>query len=464
MTHHMVMAAAGGGSAGYGGGGGGGGRGAGLYIVLQILIRIAVLGHGLGALVLIGLAALWLLFTRVAPNANRFWASRRSAGRAVRRQVSRRERRVELAAAEAAEDDPAFAPVKVRASASKLFADIQSAWDAGDRVRLRSLVASGLLTEWERRLDELQRQGWRNRVEPIGEPQVEYVGLGHRGNDREDRVVVRIEAKLRDYVLDGRGNHIKRAGRLSECSRLREFWTLGKRPDRSVGAGNDWILLSIEQGAEGKHELSEDLVASPWSDERAMRDEALVEGAVAAAVPETVKIAEVADLDYQGDARAAALDLSLADGRFAPDVLEVAARRAVAAWAQAVDGDDDALLGIARQEAARQLLHPGDPSERTRLVVRGPRVEQIWIAALDAGADPPTMTIEVDLAGRRFLEDRNTTAVIAGSPARETTFTERWTLALDGGAAQPWRISAVGTPAGWPRSTSSRSPAPAGRR
>ena len=52
---------------------------------------------------------------------------------------------------------------------------------------------------------------------------------------------------------------------------------------------------------------------------------------------------------------------------------------------------------IAHPEAARELLHPGDPSGATRLVVRGPRVKQIRIVALDAAATPPTMTIEVDL-------------------------------------------------------------------
>jgi hypothetical protein len=62
-----------------------------------------------------------------------------------------------------------------------------------------------------------------------------------------------------------------------------------------------------------------------------MRDQALVERATADALPEGANIAELADLDFDGDARAQVNDLSLADGRFAPDVLEVAARRAVAA-------------------------------------------------------------------------------------------------------------------------------------
>jgi predicted lipid-binding transport protein (Tim44 family) len=437
-----ALAAAGGGSAGFSGGGGGeggGGRGAGLYILIQILIRIAILGHGLGALVLIAIALIFLFFKYGIPGAVHFWYAKENSGRAAKRSTAKRQRRVELAAAEAAEDDEAFAPENVRAQAATLFKDIQAAWDAADRVRLRGLVGPDLLKEWERRLDDLDRRGWRNRVQPIGEPTVEYVGLKHRGGPDENRVTVRIEAKMRDYVEDRFGHHLKRMGQLRETVRVREFWTLAPRQGH-------WILASIEQGAEGSHALSDEIIATPWSDEQAMRDEALVEGAVADAVPEGTKVAEVADLNFEGDARAAALDLSLADGRFAPDVLEVAARRAVAAWAEAVDGDDQALHRIASPPAVKELLHPGDPSGKTRLVVRGPSVKQIRIVGLDAAAEPPTMTIAVDLSGRRYIEDRDTTAVVAGSQSRETSFTEHWTLALDGNGAMPWRIAAVGSP------------------
>jgi hypothetical protein len=296
------------------------------------------------------------------------------------------------------------------------------------------MVGPDLLTEWERRLDDLARRGWDNHVEVIGEPTVEYVGL----DAPSGRVTVRIEAKLRDYVTDRYGNHMHRAGRLSEIVRLREFWTL------QHGKNGRWILTSIEQGAEGAHVLDENIVADALSDDKGMRDETLVEQAVADAVPEGTTVAEVADLDYDGDAHAAALDLSLADGRFAPDVLEITARRAAKAWAEAVDGDDARLRSIAHGAAVRELLHPGDPSERTRLVVRGPEVRRIRIVNLDAGSQPPTMTIEVELHGRRYIEDRDTTAILAGSQSRPTTFTEQWTFALDGDARQPWLLNAVG--------------------
>ena len=394
-----ALASAGGGSAGFGGGGGGGeggggGGGFGFFILIQILFRIAVLGHGLGALFLVVLGIAYLIITRVMPNAQRSWSARGSSGPRARRRVAERQRRVEAAAAEAAEDDAAFAPDAVKANAAALFKQIQAAWDRGDRARLANLVGPDLFAEWDRRLDDLDRRGWRNRVQIIGEPTVEYVGLNHRGDMQTDSVTVRIEARLRDYVEDRFGHHIKRAGRLSETVRLREFWTLQQQK-----TNGRWVLVSIEQGAEGTHAIDDAIVATTWSDETGMRDEALIEGAVQDAVPTGTKIAEVADLDFKGDAHAAALDLSLADGRFAPDVLEVTARRAVTAWAEAVDGDDARLRSIAHGQAVRELLHPGDPSGRTRVVVRGPKVRQIRIIGLDAGAQPPTMSVEVEIEG-----------------------------------------------------------------
>jgi len=438
----VALAAAGGGSSGFssGGGGGGGGHGKGfaIYIVFRLILDLILFTHGVVRIIVIGLIVAAALFYFFRVRVKAWWTSQQNSGRAAHRQVAQRERKVELAAAEAADEDPMFAPDNVRAAGQRLFIAIQSAWDQGDRIALRSLVAPELLGEWERRLGDFDARGWHNHVQPVGEPKVEYVGLSRRGRDIEDRVVVRIEAKLRDYVEDRYGKRVKRAGHMSETVRVREFWTLGKR-------SGHWILVSIEQGAEGEHALKDTVAPTPWSDMQALQDEALVEGAVAEAVPAGTSVAEVADLDYRGDARAAALDLSLADGRFAPAVLEIAARRAVAAWAEAVDGDDKPLLALARTDAAYALLHP--EGGKTRLVVRGPKVRHIQITALDAAAQPPTMSIDVELAGRRYLEDRATAAVVSGNQARATTFTEHWTLALEGPDEQPWRIATVGAPA-----------------
>jgi predicted lipid-binding transport protein (Tim44 family) len=382
----------------------------------------------IGAIVLIALFAFIL-----------YWLYRQAVNAFVREQLRirrmRRVRKVALAAAEAAEDDPDFAPDKVREGAETLFRDVQWAWDALDRDRLRTLVGRELLVEWEKRLDNFQRKGWRNHVQIVGDVDVQHVGLVNRTADEDDRCVVRIDARLRDYVVNKHGKHIMQKGATNEMTRLREYWTLGKRPE------GGWMVLSIEQDLEGAHQLEEEILASPWGDDQRLRDEALVEGAVADKVVDGYQISEVADLDFDGDARAAALDLSLADGRFAPDVLEAAVRAAVSGWTEAVDGEDDPLLALATPEAAHDLLYPGRGSgEKRRLVVRGPRVRALRIVALDAAANPPTMTVEVDVSGRRYVQDRDTAAVVSGSAEREARFTERWLMGLNGDDRNPWRI------------------------
>jgi predicted lipid-binding transport protein (Tim44 family) len=206
------------------------------------------------------------------------------------------------------------------------------------------------------------------------------------------------------------------------------------------------MLVSIEQDSEGVHHLDDEIVASPWADSR-LHDEALVEQAVADRVPDGFSPADAATVDFAGTAREAALDLSLADARFAPDVLEAAARRAVAAWAEAVDGDDAPLEKVASPNAIDALLYGGDGQHRTRLVVRGPRVQGITVEQVDAQAQPPRMEVGVAVRGRRYREDRDTAAIVSGSRDRETSFEERWAFALNGDDETPWRVVGVASPA-----------------
>src|SRR3954453_18780214 len=353
-----ALAGAGGGTSGFGGGGGGGGgfggggggfsggggtAGGGFSIIGFAVIIVIVLG-----------------FTIVS------WIKRESIARAYRRRRAQRADRVRAAAAEASEDDAWFASDAVTADAERLFRDVQAAWDARDEAALQRMIGPDLHVEWTRRLRDFARKGWHNRVEVHGPVQIEYLGLVNREDDTQDRVCGRITSTLRDYVVDGQNRTITLNNSGSSQYRTgAEWWILARD-------GEGWRLVSIEQDAEGHHLLDDEIVASPWSDEGALRDEALVEGAQADAVPEGVRIADVADLDFDGDPRAAANDLSVADGRFAPDILEVAVRRAAAGWAEAVDGDDAPLEAVASPEAVRALLHPD--GDDTRLVVRGPRI------------------------------------------------------------------------------------------
>ena len=224
------------------------------------------------------------------------------------------------ASAEAAEDDPYFAADELERHAVALFNAAQLAWDARDRPALARLVGPDLLVEWNRRLDDFDSKGWHNRVQVLGEPAVRYVGITNREDDAEDRAVVRIQAQLRAFVEDSNGRRIMRTGEHDETVTLQEYWTLARRDGQ-------WMVQSIEQSAEGDHHLDEPIVASPWSDDQRLEDEAVTELAVADALPEGFTTADLAQVDFDGDARARALDLAVADGRFAPDVLEAAARR-----------------------------------------------------------------------------------------------------------------------------------------
>jgi predicted lipid-binding transport protein (Tim44 family) len=446
-----AFARGGGGSAGFGGGGGGGfgggrgfgGRGLGGHFPIFLPI-----GGG-GLLLLIFLLAVLVVAASMrqqrAPgtdaSAGLHLAEHLRAARLVlgalnpfaRRRRRRREERVELAAHEAAEDDQEFAPEVVHAEAEQLFRAVQRAWSEDDRDAIKRLSGPELAHEWRRRLSDLDRRGWRNEVTIEGPVEVEYVGLARHANEQEDHVVVRICARLRDLVVDQRGRRITRNESLGEVSRMSEYWTLGKRDGH-------WIVVSIEQEREGRHQLSEPIIATPWSDTERLQEESLAEQAAAEKPPEGFTVADVATPEFSGSARSAALDLSLVDGRFAPDLLAAEVKRAVAAWAEAVDGDRGELGDLSSPRALGELLHPGDPAEQTRLVVRGPQVRKLRILAVDGQLTPAEMTVELEVQGYRYIVDRDTTAVVSGSPHSSTVFREQWRLALDGDDEHPWQI------------------------
>ena len=430
-----AFAAAGGGSGGFGGGGGGGGGGSGGFGggsggsggggSLGLIPTIAIFG---------GVAAV-LVFSVAQQKRNATWsrayASTRDRLTAARRRSRTQE--IEGTAVIAAADDPAFAADRVRREAAELFAAIQAAWDRDDRDALAAMVGPDLMTEWRLRLEDFAAKGWRNHV-AVRSSEIEYVGITNRAGDPEDRVVVRVSALLDDFVVDRGGERIYHDGNTSGESHLREYWTLGKRDGR-------WTLLSIEQDEEGAHQLEAPLEADPAEDAR-LTDRVRVEAAVADALPAGVHPSDVDDDDARS-AQAKARDLAVADARFDPDIIEAAVRRAVAAWAEAVDGDDAAFAHLAHPGLLQELLHPPSPGRSLRLVLRAPEVTSVVLTALDTDATPATATVHMGLRGVRYVEDRNTLDTVAGSKDRATRFDGTWTLALDGPPDAPWRVSAV---------------------
>jgi hypothetical protein len=199
--------------------------------------------------------------------------------------------------------------------------------------------------------------------------------------------------------------------------------------------------VSIEQDVEGEHNLTDPLVALPDEDVASIRDEVVVEQGVENRAPVGTPLGELVDVDFADDALNAARDLALIDGRLNPDVIEVAVRRTISAWAEAVDGDDDALLDIAPPEIAEELLRPN--GSKTRLVIRGPKMAKATVSKL-AAKDPIKIAIDAKVTGVRYIEDRDTVDVVAGAKDRETTFIQRFILQLDDDPARPWKLVAAG--------------------
>jgi predicted lipid-binding transport protein (Tim44 family) len=438
-----VLGAAGGGSSGFGGGGGGGGGGGfggggggggGGPIVISSDPRAVLAGL---LLIVAFFVVVWILGKLAqrgqmrAATWSRQYAEWRDTSTSGKRK--RRAKEVPPAARAAAEDDSYFSPEEVTQSADRLFRDIQTAWDANDQDALRRMVAPDLMVEWSRRLNDFASKGWHNRV-AVKRLNVEYVGLTNREDDTRDLMVVRAGAVLDDYVVDRHGREISHTGNPSREAYLREYWTLGMRDGR-------WMLLSVEQDVEGEHNLTDPLVARPDEDVASIRDEVVIERGVEDRAPAGTRLGELVDVDFSDDALMAARDLALIDGRVDPDVIEVSVRRAISAWAEAVDGDDGALLDIAPPAIAEELLRPSGP--KTRLVIRGPKMQTATVSKLES-TEPIRVAVDARVRGVRYVEDRDTVAVVAGDKDREVAFTERFVLQLTDDEDRPWSLVAAG--------------------
>jgi hypothetical protein len=284
------------------------------------------------------------------------------------------------------------------------------------------------MVEWEARLADFRRKGWRNLVDVLDGPDVRYVGVTNRAGDAEDRAVVRLGARLRDVVVDRSGDVLPSDE--GEVSRFGEYWTLGKR-------AGEWVLVSVEQEREGAHHLSEPLIAAPEEDDARLRAEAVLELAAADRVPAD-RVGELLTPGFSGTARAAALDLSLVDARFAPEVLATAVAEVVDAWAQAVDGPDEPLEARTTAQGLAALLYP-TASHRDRLVIRGGDVRATTIVSVTPGP-PAQVSLRLEVDGVQYVEDRDTTEVLAGSKRRRTTTRQVWTLELSDDPRRPWRV------------------------
>ncbi len=202
---------------------------------------------------------------------------------------------------------------------------------------------------------------------------------------------------------------------------LREYWTLARS---SIDEDARWILISIEQQAEGDHHLDSDIVATPWGDDKRLTAAATLTSSRPRrhAVAAGFTTADLVDPDFAEDVRAAALDLSLVDARFGPDV-HPGVRHAVRwrpGWRPST-APTTRWRALATPEAIRALLHPGDaapgpddPPGRPGGVVRRTRS-----TCRRLGSRRPSRhgsPSRSPRGGRRYIEDRDTGAAALRQP------------------------------------------------
>jgi len=157
---------------------------------------------------------------------------------------------------------------------------------------------------------------------------------------------------------------------------------------------------------------------------------------------ESVGLVQAVSLEFYPAVAETMTEAGARDERFGADLVGRAARRAVAAWARAVDGDEAALAGM-DPNSAYFLLHP--PFKGWQ-VASGPRVTRVEVTRLTTETratqipvmgyetEPPLVMVEFRFDGRRRFDD----PVRAGGTAGDDTiFAGRLELRLaDSGSWQ----------------------------
>jgi hypothetical protein len=214
---------------------------------------------------------------------------------------------------------------------------------------------------------------------------------------------------------------------------LHAWWTL-------VADGDGWTIAQVEPDDRGSHYHRDRLPNAPRDDD--WRDEATIALAGADRASAT-GVAQLGEADEP--VRVRLLDLSLLDGRYAPDAIVACVGEIVRAWEGATEREERAELERwSSEDALHQLCRP-TPNGMRR--VRNLELRGVRITALDTDGAAPRVAVEVHLHGLRWLASvHGAHTPISGNDLRDRSFTERWTLDLHPDGDAPWRVTDVAKP------------------
>jgi hypothetical protein len=369
-----------------------------------------LIGEAVVGLLALVLAAYWLAAGR---NAGR----RELASWRGRRRVAR----ARGAALEAAEQDPAFEPTRIRTAVRRMLRAAEREWRTPGALQPRE--NQEVIQRWAR-----AKRVWLGRgVQLEGEPRIDLVHLVNREDDAEDRVVVRVRMQLHhEHVaapLDPHTVHVD------------ELWTLGR-------FRTSWRLLSTDGDPLSGPALGASLIPTPWADDARLGEESLRELSQPNGVAQPPPGELVAP---QRSVNATLADLALVDGRFARELLGLEIGRLFEAWSHATTGPGRPLHLVARDTAADALLHPRGPA--SRLVLADARLKTWRVDSLRADATPPRVGVSVTASAIRYLVDTVSGEHQAGSTTIPHTIELSWTLELADDAHTTWRLASTTDPA-----------------
>ena len=250
------------------------------------------------------------------------------------------------------------------------------------------------------------------------DPLVRLVWVGSRAAEKNLLVVLLVSLELVTTARFSKQYSVESA-----------YWTLGPK-------GDGWNIERVEGAAEGAHYLTDPLL-DKGSDQE-LRDEATISTAVEDEAPERLPVGQLTDVDASTQSQL--LDLSVVDGRYAPDVIAACVCEMARVWESATSARDRKLLEAwCTPEAATELFHPTPHGLRRVLNLETRRVQ---IDALHADSDPPAVSVTLQLRGQRWLATDHGNR-LSGSRSRHREFTEHWTLRLDPSTTCPWRLTQV---------------------
>ena len=238
----------------------------------------------------------------------------------------RRAPRARRAAEQAALDDPAFAPERIEAAVAGMLPDVLG-----------------------------------RHADLAGRPRVDILSVVNREREAEDRVIVRVRARLTTGPMD-------------------ERWTL-------VHRGARWRLAADSGDPLAPALLQAPLIASPQDDSARLREQSLQELSGAGAP----RPGELVDTDAPPLQQLR--DLAVADERFDPMLIEAALEHVVQAWEQSSDASDAPLLAVASGAGAHALQFPDSGQGRRR--VRDGRLQHWEVTRVDAAATPAQVQVRV---------------------------------------------------------------------